>query len=298
MTTISQAASKAATHSTASSRSAYSRRSSPRDSTAVVGGFHIHASRPTKRARLSDHSSTTSVTKYVAPHSQSTTPVPNDSNQDVNIPDIIATPEPLHLDDPDSSSPPGDESAADEHQDDSDSDEDHLLSPVLVKRGRWPNLIRAGTPTGSVADSLIPGSPFDGDLDDNGSDHDGQKGGRRLPGRRRAPNADPYLEACLRRQLVLRMGHRAVSKALKPVLIELAIRTAEQLYRDEDDEYLWEVELDLQLELQEILQSRLEILDNQARITTEHHIQEREQDEEYLQMQFEVFECTSCDRME
>jgi hypothetical protein len=216
----------------------------------------------------------------------------------VNIPDIIATPEPLHLDDPDSSSPPGDESAADEHQDDSDSDEDHLLSPVLVKRGRWPNLIRAGTPTGSVADSLIPGSPFDGDLDDNGSDHDGQKGGRRLPGRRRAPNADPYLEACLRRQLVLRMGHRAVSKALKPVLIELAIRTAEQLYRDEDDEYLWEVELDLQLELQEILQSRLEILDNQARITTEHHIQEREQDEEYLQMQFEVFECTSCDRME
>jgi len=58
------------------------------------------------------------------------------------------------------------------------------------------------------------------------------KPARRLPGRRRAPHANPQVEAALRRQLHLRMSYRAVAKQLKPLLAELAKRTLHDLKTD------------------------------------------------------------------
>lgn len=52
---------------------------------------------------------------------------------------------------------------------------------------------------------------------------------RRLAGRRRAPHADPKVEAALRRQLELKTTYRAVSRALKPVLAEIALRTTNEI---------------------------------------------------------------------
>lgn len=55
------------------------------------------------------------------------------------------------------------------------------------------------------------------------------KGKKKLPGRRRAPHANPKVEAALRRQLHLRMNYRAVAKALKPILAELSHRSLREL---------------------------------------------------------------------
>ncbi|KKY25389.1 hypothetical protein UCDDS831_g02064 [Diplodia seriata] len=55
---------------------------------------------------------------------------------------------------------------------------------------------------------------------------------KRLPGRRRAPNADPSVEADLRRQLQLKTAYRAVVKVLKPVLAELADRAINDVEED------------------------------------------------------------------
>ncbi|TKA69152.1 hypothetical protein B0A49_06489 [Cryomyces minteri] len=55
---------------------------------------------------------------------------------------------------------------------------------------------------------------------------------KRLPGRRRAPNANPLIEADLRRQLQLKTAYRSVVKALKPVLAELAQRTSYEIEND------------------------------------------------------------------
>jgi hypothetical protein len=287
--TTRRAASRAATNSTAASiTSVTSRRNSLRDTTQKAGVFDIDVDRPTKRARLSDRSSTTSETKSAVRRLGSTTPIPDGSNQDANIPDIVATPDSPQIGRLDSVTPPDDDSFADEHQDEDESDVQRLLSPLRRRRGRRPNLKGATTPTGSVADSLIPGTPLNEDLDDNDSDHDLPKASRRLPGRRRAPNADPYLEACLRRQLQLRMTHRAVSKALKPVLIELAIRTSETLEMYEDDEDTLEVEQQLSAELESRLEIRLRILGNELRIMMDFYDEGLQQDEEYLRMQHKV----------
>jgi hypothetical protein len=86
------------------------------------------------------------------------------------------------------------------------------------------------------------------------------------------------------------MGHRAVSKALKPVLVELAIRTTEKLERHEDDEEFLEVELQLNAALERRLETRLKVLENELHIMTEYYNQRLSQDEEYLQMQYKV--CT------
>ncbi|KAF2182769.1 hypothetical protein K469DRAFT_690508 [Zopfia rhizophila CBS 207.26] len=52
---------------------------------------------------------------------------------------------------------------------------------------------------------------------------------KRLPGRRRQPHADVNIETDLRRQLNIKMSYRSVTKALKPVLVELSTRTEKQL---------------------------------------------------------------------
>jgi hypothetical protein len=63
---------------------------------------------------------------------------------------------------------------------------------------------------------------------------DGDKPVKRLPGRRRAPHANPKVEAALRRQLHLRMAYRAVAKNLKPILTELAKRSLNNIHKGPD----------------------------------------------------------------
>ncbi|KAF2168042.1 hypothetical protein M409DRAFT_21488 [Zasmidium cellare ATCC 36951] len=52
---------------------------------------------------------------------------------------------------------------------------------------------------------------------------------RRLAGRRRAEHHDPKVEATMRRQLQLKSTFRAIARALKPVLAEIAQKTVENL---------------------------------------------------------------------
>nr|POE53424.1 hypothetical protein CFP56_28646 [Quercus suber] len=56
---------------------------------------------------------------------------------------------------------------------------------------------------------------------------------RRIGGRKRAPHADPKVEAAMRRQAHLKTAYRHLGKALKPLLDEIAGRTLETL-QDED----------------------------------------------------------------
>lgn len=63
---------------------------------------------------------------------------------------------------------------------------------------------------------------------------DGDKPVKRLPGRRRAPHANPKVEAALRRQLHLRMAYRAVAKNLKPILAELAKRSLGSIHKSSE----------------------------------------------------------------
>jgi len=85
-----------------------------------------------------------------------------------------------------------------------------------IGHGRLPGTPKRGT---NRDDSLARGSPAGlethGILD-------------RLPGRRRAHHADIDVEVDLRRQLELRIAYRALAKALKPILAELADRTAQE----------------------------------------------------------------------
>lgn len=73
---------------------------------------------------------------------------------------------------------------------------------------------------------------------------------KRLPGRRRAPHPDLAVEVDLRRQLELKVAYRAVAKALKPILAELADRSAREMSEngalleqyDEYDEIIGELD--------------------------------------------------------
>lgn len=281
--TTRRAASRVATNSTAGSiASAISRRSSLGDTTQFAGGIDIDADRPTKKARLTDRSSTTG-TKDTVRRRQSTTPDLVASNQDLEIPDIIATPEAARIERPQNATLLAEGSVADGRQDDGESDVHRLLSPLPKRRGRPKK--RATTPSGSVADSLAPGTPLNGDLHENG---DARKAARRLPGRRRAPHADPLVEACLRRQLQLRIGHRAISKALKPVLIELARRTALNLEKKQDEEEFLEAEKELNEELDKRLRARMEVIENEKRIITDYYTEKFARDQGELRAQHEV----------
>lgn len=82
----------------------------------------------------------------------------------------------------------------------------------------------------------------------------------RLPGRRRAHHADIDIEVDLRRQLELRVGYRALAKALKPLLAEIANRTASDL-KTEDELYKQCPEYQEVLdELDDRLQQRLNVI--------------------------------------
>ena len=92
----------------------------------------------------------------------------------------------------------------------------------------------------------------------------------RLPGRRRAHHADMDIEVDLRRQLELRIGYRALAKALKPLLAEIANRTVKDLKEEEEELYKQCPEYQEVLdELDERLQRRLDV------IQTEHDEEEQ-----------------------
>ena len=80
------------------------------------------------------------------------------------------------------------------------------------------------SPSKQLASVLVGGAPT--------TSQDGDKPVKRLPGRRRAPHANPKVEAALRRQLHLRMAYRAVAKNLKPILAELAKRSLSNIHKD------------------------------------------------------------------
>lgn len=281
MTTRSAATRSASNSTAASSRNAGSRRNSLSD----AAGPPDSDGRPIKRRRL-DSSSTPALRQ-----SRSITPVPNDSNQDAAIPDVVPSlegPSIGDIKDDFSGNDDDDESLDEGRQDEDESDAPGFLSPLPKRQQRRPKTKRAFTPNESIADSLLPGSQLQDEIDDLGSDQDAQKAARKLPGRRRAPNADPHLEACLRRQLQLRMGHRAVSKALKPLLLELASRTAEQLEKQEQEEQFQEIERNISMELQQYLEKRLVILESELRIGREYYADKLQNDQEYVQTQFRV----------
>ena len=276
-----RAASRNGTGSTAASmRDPQSRRSS----TSTKSGALNSDDRPIKRQRL-DRSSTTPALR----HNRSITPTINNSNQDADIPDIIPSFEGPSFIDLDNISIVGDEDESVVAGDDEDeSDGACLLSPLLRKRGLGEPFTEGSSVDGSVADSLGRATPLDDDLEDLDSDQDPQKAARRMPGRRRAPNSDPFLEACLRRQLELRMGHRAVSKAVKPILLELAARSVGELERKENEEWFWEIEQRMIYELHMRLERRLEILENQLRNISHYHEQQLFQGRQFWHLRFEV----------
>jgi len=114
-----------------------------------------------------------------------------------------------------------------------------------------------GTPSRSQKhDSIERGSPWK---------H--KPGGilEKLPGRRRAPHPNADIEANLRRQLELKVVYRAVVKALKPLLGELAERTAQDLEVHPDLYRQYPAFGEINAELDVRLSQRLAVLTMQLR---------------------------------
>lgn len=114
-------------------------------------------------------------------------------------------------------------------------------------------------------------------LTNRGSPDPDEPGGilKRLPGRRRAPHTDINIEVDLRRQLELKVAYRAIAKALKPVLAELADRTARELSDDGELLMQYREHADIIEELDTRLRQRLEII--QASLKEEEDRMQREQ---------------------
>ena len=117
-------------------------------------------------------------------------------------------------------------------QDGLTSIEEHDPNPILgVTRAQAFSF--SGTPGG-----MTPCTDVDNMFDENGTASSSQlakkavKTERRLPGRKRQPNPDVNIEASLRRQLQLKTNYRAVAKALKPILAELARRSIEEIKKE------------------------------------------------------------------
>ncbi|KAK4631044.1 hypothetical protein CLAFUW4_03334 [Fulvia fulva] len=68
--------------------------------------------------------------------------------------------------------------------------------------------------------------------DDVDEDHATLGPRRRIAGRRRADHPDARVEATLRRQLHIKSAFRAITRSLKPILAEIALKTTEQLDAD------------------------------------------------------------------
>jgi hypothetical protein len=294
-----RAASRAATSSTApSDASADSRRSSLADSTAHVGGFDIDAGRPAKRSRLSDPSNQSAnehskVTITLLNVKSATRRLKNEDSFDVPA---------LTIDEDDTSgrvlsSENGNGNATHTRGEEEDVDIIRTLKPFPLPRrrgrGRRPKNVQPDLAAESANESFDQRTPARSASRVNGQpvDTDQEQPTRiikRLPGRRRAPNPNISIEADLRRQLQLKMGYRAVAKALKPILAELAKRTVEELETGPDAHKRSE-EYDIVMRgLDQRLQSRLVILENEKNLLEDHAERVREANEVASNEQYEV----------
>jgi hypothetical protein len=239
--------------------------------------------RPIKRQRLNGSNLTSALRG-----SRSETPMPNDSNQDANIPDIVPSLRSPFIEEIDDVSIVGDEDGSSGDGEDDDESVEQKLESRINGRDLGGNYSQRSSAEQSRIASHDHGASLHEEFDEFASDHDPQKASRRLPGRRRAPVSDAHLEASLRRQLELRIGHRALSKALKPILLELAARTTEQLDEEENEDMLHETAQELAFELRLRLNARLQTLENGLQITTAHQNCMQQQDEQYIRMRFTV----------
>jgi hypothetical protein len=255
--TTRRAASKAATNSTAASiNSGGSRRSSLGDTAAHVGGFDIDSNRPTKKARLSNHSTSTSGSRRSDVRQRKSPSQEPLESLEISASKEHVTPEPPRILEPRGSSSDNvikKPIANGNYMNVDDIPERQLLSPFPKRRGRRPKA-HAVTPTESANGTPAPGTPFNNSQQNNETDRDPSRAAKRMPGRRRAPNPDASIEADLRRQLHLRLAYRSVAKALKPVLAELAQRTlndsrrdGEEALKQSDEYYTVKAEIDTRL---------------------------------------------------
>ena len=166
------------------------------------------------------------------------------------------------------------------------------LTAAIVprRRGRRPKRFRAETPVESAFGTPAPGTPYNG-LDGGtgvNTDQEQTKVVKRLPGRRRAPNANVNIEADLRRQLILKTSYRSVAKALKPILAELARRSTNELREDPEAHTRCEEYEVVTAQLRQRLQRRL--AEVEARFYHETNLLEKSQDQgkEYANMKFGV----------
>jgi hypothetical protein len=156
------------------------------------------------------------------------------------------------------------------------------------RRGRRPKAAHASTPSAFGVDSPAPGTPSNLETQENGTDRDASKIGKRMPGRRRAPNPDASIEADLRRQLNLRLGYRVVAKALKPVLAELSRRTTDALEDEEEAHKESNEYISVQAELDRLFAQRLEVLENERRIKSTFQEKHFQSEKENIQQQYIV----------
>lgn len=291
--TTRRAASRAATNSTAGSvASVDSRRSSLADATNQIGGFDIDSHRPTKKARLSDRSNTTTGSRRSSIRQRKTpSQEPIESLEISGLKSqATGTPEPPRILEPGDSSS---ENASKEpisngiHEAVESAAQQQLLSPFPKRRGRWPKK-QAATPAESVNGSPAPGTPYHNSQQGNGTDRDASRAPKRMPGRRRAPHADASIEADLRRQLHLRLAYRSVAKALKPVLAELAHRSLTDMQNDEEAHKEVQGYERVQGQLDAYLARRLWIVENEMKIKEVYYQQSFDAQKEMLETQFIV----------
>jgi len=288
--TTRNAASQAATNSTVDSdASGDSRRSSLADSSAphlVVGGFDIDAERPAKRSRLSDRSnpSTNERSSLSFTLDASTTRRPK-RDESLAVPLLTVDGDAVNNGtlsaDP---SENGDAIAMGDAANQENADIVRDLKPVTpVKRrgrGRRPRNPQVNLGVESGNESMGQGTPgrSASRVNGDGLDTDQDRPARtikRLPGRRRAPNPNLSIEADLRRQLHLKMGYRAVAKALKPILAELAKRSVDELLTNEEY-HRQKQEYELVMEqLDRQLRDKLQTLEHEKRILSQFYDRSR-----------------------
>lgn len=289
--TTRRAASKAATDSTAGSiASGDSRRSSLADTTNHVGGFDIDSNRPTKRARLSDPSNTSSGSRRSAVRQRKTPSLEPVESMEISASKAHVTPEPPRILEPRRSSSDSGIKRALANGNHKSFDPDvqaKLLSPFPKRRGRRPKASLAASPGGSANGTPAPPNS----QQDAGTDRDVSRAAKRMPGRRRAPHADDSIEADLRRQLHLRLAYRSVAKALKPLLAELAQRTMDDVQNDEEAHKESEQYKQVQAELDAHLARRLLAVNNERDHRTAYFEQQKNIQKEGLENRYIVSFC-------
>lgn len=138
-------------------------------------------------------------------------------------------------------------------------------TPALGSRQVSPSKPSSRSPTKVKGRRAKLAQSSNGRILDRSTPDPGEPGGllKRLPGRRRAPHPDLNIEVDLRRQLELKIAYRAVAKALKPVLLDLADRAARELESDEQLHKQYPEYQEIVEELEWRLNQRLRMLEAQ-----------------------------------